>query len=56
MIETLSLENNETLEDGGNITYTLSANKYYFEVNFEIENGNASSDIHQDNFSREIAT
>ena len=51
MIETLSLKNYETLEDGGNIIYTLSANKYYHSVYFKIETSVVKP---QDNFSREI--
>ena len=53
MIETLSLKNDETLEDEGN-TYTLSANKYYYSVYFDIETSAGSIVIHQDNFSKEI--
>ena len=53
MIETLSLKNDETLEDEGNIIYTLSANKYY-SVYFEIQTAARSVDIHQDIFSKEI--
>ena len=54
MIETLSLKNDETLEDEGNITYTLSANKYYYSVNLEIETSGGSDVKPQDNFSKEI--
>ena len=53
MIETLSLKNDETLKDEGNIIYTLSANKYY-SVYFKIETSGGSDVIHQDNFSKEI--
>ena len=55
MIETLPLKNDETLEDGGNITYTLSDNKYY-SVNFTIETSAGSFDIDQDDFSKKIET
>ena len=51
MIETLSLKNDETL---GNITYTLSANRYYSTVYIEIETIAGSDVIHQDNFSETI--
>ena len=54
MIETLSLKNDETLEDGGNITYTLSANKYYYYVNIKVETSGGSVVKPQDNFSKEI--
>ena len=53
MMETLSLKNDETLQDGGNITYTLSDNKYY-SVNFEIETSAGRFDMDKDNFSKKI--
>ena len=53
VIETLSLKNDETLEDEGNITYTLSANKYH-SVYFEIQTAAGSVDIQQNIFSKEI--
>ena len=54
MIETLSEKNSSPLEDGGNIIYTLSANKYYYSVYFKIETSGGSDVKPQDYFSREI--
>ena len=51
MIEILSLKNDETLQDGGNIIYTLSDNKYYYSVYF-IESGAVSFDKFQNDFSK----
>ena len=54
VIETLSLKNSSPLEDGGNITYTLSADRYYSTVYIEIETSGGSDVKHQDDFSKEI--
>ena len=50
----ISEKNSSILEDEGNITYTLSANRYYSIVYIEIETSGGSDVIHQDNFSKEI--
>ena len=49
--ENISEKNSSPLEDGGNITYTLSANRYYSTVYIEIAGIDV---IHQDNFSETI--
>ena len=54
MIESLSMKNDETLKDEGNIIYTLSANNYYYSVYFEIETSAGNIDMLQDNFSKEM--
>ena len=51
MKESISEKNSSILEDEGNITYTLSANRYYSTVYIEIETSAGSDIIHQDNFS-----
>ena len=48
------MKNDETLKDEGNVTYTLSANKYYYSVNIKVETSAGSDVIHQDDFSKEI--
>ena len=52
--ENISEKTYSILEDEGNITYTLSANRYYSIVYIEIENSDGSTVIHHDNFSEAI--
>ena len=51
-MENISLRRNDPLRDGGNITYTLPAHRFYHSIYFEIKTAAGHVKITSGNFSK----